>query len=230
MPLTQVTMNADGCAFVATVNGFPIFRHEGDAPWSGSTVLDPVLIGKGNKLEVKFTRKDPNARFSASVKAHEPGDIVDTSEKGDLTLPDGDLLEHTFDSEADSFKSLLENAKPADAKSMIDFALKYRDAIRSGDTKAMLALNRLRINDIAAVHGAPPEMLEPQILEMLKEFAQGGADFEAEDIEAIGWCNNKVWELRRKDGAALLHKKEQDGSMSSETYAAILPEGPQVVR
>src|SRR5690606_9681349 len=145
---------------------------------------------KGNKLEVKFTRKDPGARFSASVKALQPGDIVDTGEQGDLTLPEGDVLEHTFDSEADSFKSLLESAKPADASTMIDFALKYRDAIRARDTKAMLALNRVRINDIAAVHGAPPEMLEPQILEMLKEFADGGVEFEAADIEAIGWCNN----------------------------------------
>jgi hypothetical protein len=227
---TQVTVNADRCHFIATCNGFPVFEHKGDQNWSGSYAVDPFLIGKGNKLQFKFTDKEPDASFSASVKVASPGDMVDTGEKGDLGLPTGDVLEHTFDSEKDSFKAVLEKAQPTDAKTVIDFALKFRDAVRAKDDKTMLAMNRMRLDDIAALHDAPAEALEPQILEMMHAFADGGTDFEAGDLEAIGWCDNKVWQVRRKDGNALLYVKEQDGSMSSEAYIAMLPDGPQVVR
>jgi hypothetical protein len=227
---TQVTVNADRCKFIATCNGFPIFEHKGDSPWSGTNAVDPYLVGNGNKLRFTFTHKEPDATFSASVKEVRPGDVVDTSEQGDLTLPDGNVLEHTFDSEKDPFKAVLDKANPTDAKTVIDFALKLRDAVRATDDKALLAMNRLRINDIAALYEAPPEALEPQILGMLQSFADGGADFEAGDLDATGWCDNKVWQVRRKNGDALLHVKEPDGSMSSEAYIAMLPDGPQVVR
>jgi hypothetical protein len=228
--MVQFTANADQCSFVATCNGFPVFRADADSSWLGSSALNPYLVGKGNRLVVKFTGKGANARFSASVKEMNPGDIVDTLEEGDLKLPQGDTLEHVFDSSDGTFKGVLDQAKPSDAKTMIDFAMKFRDIVRAGDMAALTALNRIRINDIAAALGMPAEQIEPQLVGFMQAFQEGGADFEAGDVEAVAWCDNKLWELRRKDGHPLLYKKEEDGSMQAETFAATMPGGIQIVR
>lgn len=225
----HLTVNGQDCDFVLTCNGFPVYRQEGSDPFAFSGPINSYLIGKGNKLVVKFTRKGPGARFAAGIADVAQGDIVDTSDASGLSLPEGDTIEHTFDSEENSFQSLLAEAKPADEKSMLDFAVKFRDAIRNGDNDTLLAVQKFRIAGAAKAYGMPVEVIQPQLLEMMSSMAEGGADFEPGDIEAIGWCDNRIWELRRKNGDALLHKKEEDGSFSMQAFVSVLKDGPQLV-
>ncbi|MBE7492264.1 MAG: hypothetical protein HS108_10975 [Planctomycetes bacterium] len=227
-PIVVCTYKADDCAFVATCNGFPVFDVQDGG--SGMAQLNPYLIGKGNELRFVFTRRGPGAAFSAGVREAEPGEMVSTLEDGALGLPAGDELTHRFDSAADDFRAVLDQARPADAAAMIAFALQYRDAIRAGDGAALARFNETRVRDAARQFGMPPEALAENLMEMLGFFREGGVDVEAADLEALSLCGGKVWEVRRKDGRALLFKEEDGGSNSSAFFAALMPGGPQIVR
>lgn len=222
------TYRADDCAFVATCNGFPVFECKDGG--SGMAQLNQHLIGKGNVLRFKFTHKGPKAEFSAGVREATEGEMVNTLEEGDLTMPKGDELLHTFDSESGDLKELLDAAKATDAKAMLDFALKYRDAIKSGDMAALRKHNRYRMEEAAKQFGMPVDALAEQMLGMFEFFKDGGVDVEAKDLVVTDLCQGKIWEVKRTDGNPLLYKKEEDGSSSSGFIAAILSDGPQVVR
>jgi len=222
------TYQADDCAFTATCNGFPVFDCKDGG--SGMAQLNQHLIGKGNVLRVKFTHKGPGAKFSAGIREAKEGEMVNSLEEGDLAMPKGDELVHTFDSEANELKVLLDSAKPSDAKAMLDFALKYRDAIKGSDLAALRKFNRYRMEEAAKQFGMPLEALAERMLEMFTFFKDGGIDVEAANLVATDLCQGKVWEVERSDGNPLLYKKEEDGSSSSAFIAAILSDGPQVVR
>lgn len=225
----HLNVNGADCDFLVTCNGFPVYRHEGVDPFAFSGPINHYLVGKGNKLQVQFSRKGGNARFEAGISNLSAGDMADTSDASDISLPDGDSLEHSFDSDEDGFSALLAEATPADEKSMLDFAIKFRDALRGGDESGLLAPQRFRMEGAAKTYGMPIEVIKPQLMEMMKGLADGGANFEAGDIEALGWCDNRIWEIRRKDGNALLYKKEEDGSFSMPAFVAVLKDGPQLV-
>ncbi|MBX3460043.1 MAG: hypothetical protein KF696_08760 [Planctomycetes bacterium] len=221
------TYKADDCAFTATCNGFQIFNA--DDGGSGVAQLNPYLIGKGNVLRFVFTRKGPDAKFSSGVREAEEGEMVNSLEDGDLAMPEGNELVHTFDSEQADLKEILDNAKPADAKAMLDFAMQYCDAIKAGDHDTLKKFNDYRISEAAKMFGLPKDAMTEQLLGMF-EFFKPGVNIGRGDLEAIEICQGKVWEVKRKDGNPLLYIKEEDGSSSSSFIAAFLKDGPQVVR
>lgn len=221
------TYKATDCSFTATCNGFPLFDAKDGG--SGMAQLNPYLIGKGNVLRFVFTNKGPNAEFSTGIREAEEGEMVNSLEDGDMGMPDGDELVHVFDSEMAELKPILDAAKPADAKAMIDFAIKYRDAIKAGDTAALHKYNDLRITEAAKTFGLPRDAMAQQLMGMF-EFFKDGVNFEAGDLDAIELCQGKIWEVRRKGGKPLLYIEEEDGSSSSNFIAAYLQDGPQVVR
>lgn len=222
------TYQADDCAFTATCNGFPVFECKDGG--SGMAQLNQHLIGKGNVLRFQFTHKGPKAEFSAGVREAKEGEMVNTLEEGDLTMPKGKELVHTFDSEGGDLKVLLDSAKASNAKAMLDFALKYRDAIKAGDLAALRKFNRYRVEEAAKQFGMPIDALAGQMLGMFEFFKDGGVDVEAANLVVTDLCQGKIWEVKRSDGNPLLYKKEEDGSSSSGFIAAILNDGPQVVR
>lgn len=222
------TYQADDCAFVATCNGFPVFDCKDGG--SGMAQLNQHLIGKGNVLRFQFTHKGPDAKFSTGVREAKEGEMVNTLEEGDIGMPAGNELVHTFDTEADDLKVLLDSAKASNAKAMLEFALKYRDAIKGGDLAALRKFNRYRMEEAAKQFGMPVDALAEQMLGMFEFFKDGGIDVEAADLVVTDLCQGKIWEVKRSDGNPLLYKKEEDGSSSSGFIAAILGDGPQVVR
>ena len=222
------TYQASDCAFTATCNGFEVFNCKDGG--SGMAQLTPYLIGKGNVLRFVFTRKGPHASFSSGVREAEEGEMVDSRQDGDMQMPEGNELVHTFDSQFDELKQLLDTASVADAKTMLAFARDYCKAIKSGDKPALRKFNRYRMAEASKTFGVPLETVEPGMLEMFTFFRDGGADVSVEDLEVQMITHDKVFEVKRKDGNPLLFKEEEDGSSSSNFIAAILQDGPQVVR
>ncbi|MCC7509297.1 MAG: hypothetical protein IT464_07965 [Planctomycetes bacterium] len=222
------TYKANDCAFTATCNGFEVFNCKDGG--SGMAQLTPHLIGKGNVLRFKFTHKGPDASFSSGVREADEGEMVNSLEDGDLQMPAGNELVHTFDSQFDELKQLLDTASVADEGTMLAFAMAYCKAIRTGNKAALKKYNRYRMAEASKTFGIPLEALEPQMLEMFTFFKDGGADVGEGDVEVHMITHDKIFEVKRKDGNPLLFKKEEDGSSSSNFIAAILADGPQVVR
>lgn len=222
------TYQASDCAFAVTCNGFEVFNCEDGGGGGGQ--LNPYMLGKGNELRIKFTRKGENASFKGGLQEAQEGDMMDTGLADDMTLPDGDEIVHVFDGEADGLRTLLDQAQPTDAETMLKFALDYTKAVREGDTPTLKKFNRYRVQEASKDFGMPVEALEPQLLGMFEAFKNGGADVGEGDLDVRMIIDDKLFEVRRKDGNTLLHVKEEDGSSSAGFVGAILEDGPQVVR
>jgi hypothetical protein len=221
------TYQASDCAFTVTCNGFQVFDCKDGG--GGGGPLNPYMLGKGNELRIKFTRKGDNASFSAGIQEGQEGDMMDTSAGGDMTLPEGDEIVHVFDGDADDLKTLLDQASKGDADTMLKFAMDYCQAIREGDMDALKTHNRFRLEQASKDFGVPLEQLAPQMLEMFASF-KDAANVGPDDVDVRMITHDKVWEVRRKDGNALLYMEEDGGSMSVDFIVAVLEDGPQVVR
>lgn len=222
------TYQASDCSFTVTCNGFEVFNCKDGGGGGGQ--FNPYMLGKGNEVRIKFTHKGENASFKAGMKEAQEGDMMDTSEGDDWTLPEGDEIVFTFDGEADGLRTLLDQAQETDADTMMKFALDYTKAIREGDTPALKKFNRYRVQEASKDFGMPVEALEPQLLGMFEAFKNGGADVEEGDLNVRMITQNKIFEVKRKDGNELLYIKQEDGSSSAGFIAAVLEDGPQVVR
>ena len=221
------TYQASDCSFTVSCNGFEVFNCKDGGGGGGQ--LNPYMIGKNNEVRVKFSHKGENASFKGGVQEAQEGDMMDTSAGGDMTLPEGDEIVHVFDGEADGVKTLLEQAQPSDAGTMLKFALNYTKAIREGDMDTLKKFNRYRVQQASKEYGMPVEALEPQMMEMFSSFKNGGADVGEGDLNVRMITQDKIFEVKRKDGNDLLHMKEEGGSSSSGFIAAVLEDGPQIV-
>lgn len=226
--LYVLNYQAADCSFDVTCNGFPVGQCKDGG--FGLIQLNPFMIGKGNVLRLRFTAKGPKAELTGGVQEPQQGDVVESTRPGALSLPAGDELVHTFDGEEDGFKRVLDGAKKTDAKAILDFAIRYRDAVKSGDAASLRKFNRIRVADAAAAYGMAVEAIEPQLLGMLEFFKDGGVDVKAADLTATPWCDGRIWEVRRKNGDPFLCKRGDDGVNSSPFFAAVMEDGPQVVR
>lgn len=232
----QLSANYRGIDATGTINGFPILKADtGESGEAGFTTapLNPVLVGKGNLLRIEISRKTPEAELNCSVQDAQTGDIVDTGNAENIPLPAGDpphVIELRFDSPQDGFARLLARAKPSDEKTMVAYALKLRDMLNAKDTDGLMQAFRPKFKDIAESFGYPLEMVLQQVGGMVEAFTSKPMKFEAADVLARPCCDGKLWQLLAKDGNALFRIEEEDGSLSLDLVAAMLPEGPAVVR
>ena len=217
---------------VGTVNGFPVFNTSLEGG-SGGGPVDPYLIGKDNifRLEVNKLGKNPSIRFE--VREMSEGDMADSTNLPDVEIPTEipAVIEHRFDSEADHFNSILNTLKPTDPDEMIEFGVKLRDVFRNGDLDTVQKLHRPKTELIAAVMGAPVEVMEGSLGEMLSVFSGTDFSFEKDDLEALPHCEGRIWEVRRRNGKPLLHGDDPEGggSISITIYAANTENGPAIV-
>lgn len=232
----QLTANYRGIDATGSLNGFPIMKADtGGSGEAGFTTasLNPVLVGKGNLLRIEITKKTPNAELNCSIEDAQTGDIIDTGNAANIPLPAGDpphVIELRFDSPQDGFAKLLERARPSDEQTMVAYALKLRDMLNARDIDGMLNALQPKFHDLAEMYGVSVEMGNQQARSVIESFAESRQTFEAADVLARPWCDNKLWQLLGKDGDALFRIEEEDGSMSLDLVAAMLPEGPAVVR
>ena len=232
----QLSANYSGVDVKGTINGFPVF--DGATAGSGESgfataPLNPFLIGKGNVLRIEVTAKADGGKLSCSVEDAMTGDIVDTGNAAEIPLPDGDpphVIEQTFDSEMEGFAKLLAEAKPSDEASMVAFALKLRDMLNAGDKDGVLALFKPKFEAISADFGQPIDMIMGQAGQMVAAFTSAKHEFESGDVDARPHCDNKLWELKHKNGHALIRIEEDGGSMSLDVCAAQMPGGIEIVR
>lgn len=231
----QVSANYAGLDAKGTINGFPVFTA--DTAGSGETgfataPLNQYLVGAGNVLRIEVTGKGEGARLSCSVEDAQTGDIIDTGHAAEIELPAGDpphVVEIPFDSEMDDFRSLLERVRPSDAETMTAFALRLRDALNGGDSETVMGWFRPKFESAASAFGYPVEMVMKQAGGMIEAFSGKNLAFEAADVDARPCCDDRLWNLKNRDGKALIRIEEGDEIMSLDVCAAALPDGIAVV-
>lgn len=233
----QLSANYRGIDATGTLNGFPIMTADtGGSGEAGFTTasLNPVLVGKGNLLRIEITKKTPDAELNCSIEDAQTGDIIDTGNAANIPLPQGDpphVIELRFDSPQDGFAKLLERAQPSDEQTMVAYALKLRDMINSKDVEGLLQALQPKFRDVAEAYGLPLEMANEQARSVIEGFTESKQTFEAADVLARPCCDNKLWLLlHRQDEGALIRIVEDDTTMSLDAVAAMLPEGPALVR
>lgn len=223
----QLTMSGSDLAADVTINGFPL--HVGEIDGSMGTVLNPFLVGKNNQLKFSFGRRGPAARFEGALQSLQQGDQPTLLPGGELLLPTGNELVHTFDSESAAFATVLAGAQPASADALLELALRLRDLLRARDTAQLLKLFAPKLACYAEAFGAPLPALTADIADGLRQFFDSDLGFEAGDIMAQPWCDGRVYLLCRQDGRALVHKDQPDGTLSMHIYAAMMEGGPAIV-
>lgn len=223
----QLSMSGTDVAADVTINGFPL--HVGEIDGSMGTVLNPFLVGRGNRLCFRFGRKGPNAQFQAVLQSVMQGQAADTMPGGDFGLPTDEDLVHTFDSETAAFAPVLAGAGPAAPDDLLRLALKVRDSLRGRDAAGLLKLFGPKLDCYAAAFGAPRPELEADIGRGLREFFQSDLGFEDSDVMAQPWCDGKVYLLCRKDGGALIQRPGPDGLLSLHIYAAVMDGAAAIV-
>ena len=229
----QARISYSGVDFTGYVNGFPLLDVKTAAENSSggtSAPLNPVLVGKGNLLRIEITGRGENPQLSGGVDRLKPGDWADTDGEAHFELGAGDVIEYKFDSEYDNFSELLAKAQPADAAAITAFALKLRDTLNSGDSKAALELLKPKFEVLAQCFGAPLEMMLQQAGGFVESAVSYKHTFEAADVNPQPCCDGKLWRLLRHDGRHLITMEDDEGSMSFELTAAMLPDGPAIVR
>lgn len=231
----QLNASYAGITAKGTINGFPVFTA--DTAGSGESgfataPLNSCLVGPGNVLRIEVTAKGDDARLNCSVEDAQTGDVIDTGHAAEIELPEGDpphVIEIGFDAELDGFRHLLDRARPSDAEAMTAFALRLRDALNRGDTETVKEWFRPKFESVARDFGYPVEMVMEQAGGMVDAFGGKGFTFEAADVDAEPCCNGRLWNLKHRDGKALIRVEEGDETMSLDVCAAALPEGIAIV-
>jgi hypothetical protein len=228
MSIWQLTANYRGVSARGFINGFPVISTDssGDAGFT-SVPLNAFLIGKGNLLKVEVLDRKPDAEFSAKVEHVQQGDMVETGGEGQITL---DQPEYRFDSDVDHFSGLLAAAQPVEPKVMVDFALKLRDYLNSRKRKELVTLLSPKMAALADVFGVPIEAVEEQVDEVVGALCSARHKFEAEDVNAVPCCNERLWQLLDHQGEPLIRIKNDEGGLSLDIVAAKMPEGIRIVR
>ncbi len=227
----QYMLNYDNVGGIGYCNDYPIFTMKADGNSGESAPLNPVLIGKGNVFRIEITELGENPSLKFGIQGAEEGDVVNSMDGDEIDLS-GDLpisVSKTFDSTQDDFRGLLETCQPSDVETMTALALKIRDTINSGDKTAIATMLEKKFTIIAKVMGIPPESVAEMTEGMSEELASNGIKLEAEDLALVPCCDNRLWQLKRKDGQDLILVEEEDGSMSVEATAALTADGPAIV-
>jgi hypothetical protein len=217
-------------------NGYPVFDIDIADEGAGGTLtaaLNPYLIGAGNELRIEITKVGDGAKLSCNVEAAQAGDMVNTGEATPLEIPAGDpphVIIQTFDSTVSGFGDLLAQAQPATGAAMCQFALEIRDVLNAGDLDAVMAMFRPKFDAYSEAFGQPLEEQLEGIRGMFTEVMKHTQEFDVEDLDVKPYCGDKLWDLRRKDGGALIRIEEEDGATYIDVCAAMLPDGPAVVR
>jgi hypothetical protein len=228
MAIWQLTANYSGVSARGRINGFPVITTDASGEAGATSApLNAFLIGKGNVLKVEVLDRKPDAEFSAKVEHVQQGDMVETGGEGQVTL---DQLEYTFDSDEDHFSGLLAAAQPVDAKVMVDFALKLRDYFNGRKHKELVTLLSPKMAALADVFGVPIEAVEEQVDEVIDALCRAKHKFEAADVNPVGCCGNKLWQLMDTQGEPLIRIKNDEGGLSLDIVAAKVPEGIRIVR
>ncbi len=217
-------------------NGYPVFDIDiADEGASGfvTAALNPYLIGANNQLRIEITKLGDGAKLSCQVTEAQAGESVSTADAAPLDIPDGDpphIITQTFDSSVSGFAELLAQAQPATGAQMCTFALEIRDIMNSGDLDTVLALFRPKFEAYSAAFGHPMDQMMEGVTGMFTELLKHPQEFDIEDLDVKPYCDDKLWNLQRKDGNALIRIEEEDGATYVDVCAALLPDGLAIVR
>ncbi|MBK9973618.1 MAG: hypothetical protein IPP14_02425 [Planctomycetes bacterium] len=226
----QFSLSGGDLDLDVTVNGFPL--HAGELDGSAAMVLNPYLIGKGNQLRCVVRRRGPDATLNGALQVMQPGDIADSLASGGLALPQGPApldFSQSFDAKIAPFQPILQAAAAATPQQMLPFALVLRDLLRKRDKAGFMNLLQPKIDCYAAAFDEKPQAMRGDIEAGIAAYFNSDLDFELQDLVATPWCENKVFELRRSNGKALVYMQQEDGSMSMQVFVALINGKPAIV-
>lgn len=230
--ISQLSASYRDCAFTATLNGVPITAGNSDGDGDGflSTPLNAFLRGPDNLLRIEFSRRGPEAEWSGRVEALAAGDIVDSADAGDIALPaTGEVIEHRFASDVDLLSPLLAAAVPSDAETVTAFARSLCEQLQRGEVEAALEACRPKFTALAEAYGHPLDAVLKQVGQMLGSFRD--RELAIDRISPQPCCGDRLWVLLDDQDRPLLRVEDDDGGVFTlEAIAAVLPDGPAVVR
>lgn len=228
MKYYQMALNYMGATFEVFLNGFPVWETDNTQGGGGGCSLNMQLIGKGNKLRIEVREREPGAYIRGSVRASSEGDSVSTDDEPQFELGEANTIEYTFDSDIAPFADLLAKLEPAAEADVRQAAIALRDQLQNGKAKHALPAFRTKVELYAAANGAPAEALMEEFGGMLGQLKHG-VDVADEDLMLRGYCDGRIYEVRRTSGKPFFHIKEEGGEMSMPLFLGLVDGKPAVV-
>lgn len=206
------------------LNGFPIDKLNGKDARASMSILNPYLCGKENVLEFKIKGK-----VKGTVEWHSKGDTVITGAKPEHPVKvkrDGKAIENfevtdgslTFASPGINFSDLFKGdpLKVPD-KELLDFGEKLAKAFNSEDLETIAEVFKPKV---AGYNKALPYKLSfDSFIEMMKGMCKK-FKIARKDMEIVRLCNDRIYEIRRKNGEPFIYIEEDGGISRLPVYVS----------
>jgi len=260
-PIYHLEVNVERCRADVRLNGFPILSLAAPpgVPATFAPPINPWLVGELNILDVTLSSVDEpggptsfsDARFSGSVRRFEKGDVVAPGEGtrvAELGIP-SELIEevreqglelpqaftHVFENDVIDFSDELSDAAPLDDPgALVDYALRLDELATRGDVGGLLAEHEPKVRAWVRAYDEPYDAFAQSLRDELAAFVAAGPKepLDRSDVELVSCCGGRIWELRRRDGEALLRTEpDSEGArMQLPIYAAMRDGRLRVVR
>lgn len=216
----QLGVSMFGLDATGSINGIPIFEATKENEKVVTMPVNAWLVGEGNVVKVEITGRADGARLQGSIEVADQGEMVEVPGGTQLELTEADSAELRFDSPVSPLKTTLDASEQGTAEEMIEFAITLRDTLKQGDQREMTALFASKAAAYGEAFGVDPEIIISDMTNMFDDFSKSDLSYEATDLEAIDRKDGKLWEVRRKDGNALVYAKDDGGSFSMPVYTA----------
>lgn len=261
-PIYHLEVDVERCRADIRLNDFPVLSIAAPpgVPATFAPPINPWLVGELNILDITLHAVVDeggrastffDARFSGNVRRFEKGDIVAPGAGSvitDLGIPE-ELAEqvreeelelplsftHVFGNEIVDFSDELgTGAAFDDANALVDYALRLDALAGGGDVDALLVEHEPKIRAWVRAYDEPYEAFAASLRDELGAFVAAGPKepLVRADVELVSCCGGRIWEIRRRGGAALLRTEpDAEGArMQLPIYAALRDGTLRVVR
>lgn len=226
-PIYHLDIMLSGCRGSVVLNGFPLLEpRRYPEPQAFTRPLNPYLVGDNElRVEIDALTEDPRLTsrpgivVEGSVRRLAKGDIAGAGAGAVVVALDVDnevrtralpwSLSWRFPTgDAPSFGEQLCDAEATrDRQALRDYAIELRDMVARGDGDGLLAQMQPKIHAFARAYDEPAEAVRDDVRETLVQgliAAEPEIDFSPDEVEAVPWCRERIWELRRRGGLRLL--------------------------
>ncbi len=248
-PIYTIDITAENCEVNALLNGFPVYNLMAKYKTNFAKPVNSVLIEKRNSLSITLTplvdlhnlnniELDKKPVISGSVKIYQQGQIsAPENGKKILNIDQTDLAgQYYFDNEMLSFRNtFLESPKIEDKTSLLNYAEKLLNLLKSQDAEALLHEFRPKLVEMAkAYYKDTDEVLTGFTEFMTNDFfeSQPITKFLREDIFLKPWCDKRIWEISvlPNDNLFSTEPDEDDNEYTIRIFVGLVEGKLKVVR
>lgn len=207
------------------LNGFPIDKLTGGNARASMSVLNPYLCGKDNIMEFKI-----KGRVKGTLEWHGKGGVIVTGAKPehpikakldgktveDFEVKDGATL--TFETPDVDCSTLLKgDPLKVQNKELLDFGVKIAKAFDTEDINTLSELFRPKFD--AYNDNLPYNMPFDSFIEMMQGMCKK-FKIARKDMVITRLCNDRVYDLHRKNGEPFIYIEEDGGIMRMPLYVS----------